>query len=212
MAAGDERILESLAPAALAGLDVVHLKVRREVDLGRFQQRDVALAADGNLERCCIVGAERVAGEGGSHAECAHAASERGGSPGGNLAHLNLDGGSGNPFAYGAVFVLEKAVEDAAGVAVLVAHVHKAHQFCRIDDYLSCLLWNEGPGTQYGGIVDLVAYALAVEFDIGGSLNFLAPESVESGEAGVFEAAYVDPVEELESCTDGLAYHGFGLA
>ena len=81
---------------------------------------------------------------------------------------------------------------------MLRAHVDEAHKLGRVDGNLSGLLGNEGPAAEHGGVVDAVAHALAVELDIGWSLHFLAPESVESRELGVFESAYVDTVVELK--------------
>ena len=217
-AARNERILEGLGtvgPALVGrtrGLHVVSLEVRRERDLGGFHQRDIALARHRDDQRRRIMRPQRILADPGRHAILAHGAGEAGRSAARQGGHLDADRRGHHPLALGHIVILEKIVEDGAGLGTLGPYIHQAHDFGRVDGERSRLLRDEHPPAEDRRIEHLVPHLLTLEFDILGSIHLLTPETVELRELRIFKTGQVRPLVDLEGRRDGFAYDGLPLA
>ena len=189
-----------------AGLDVIDLEIRREVELGRFQQGHVALSGHRDNEGGRIVRLQGILAQVGRYLEVSHAASEGSRGPGRQGFHMHLGRLGGHPLADGHVVAAEEIVKDGAGGAALL-DVHQAHHLGGFDALVSGLLGNEHPAAEHRGIVHGAVHLLALEFDVGGRFHFLAPEAAEGRKAGVFKALQIGPVINLEGGRDGLSHH-----
>ena len=212
VAARDERILERLASRGSAGrpvgilgcLDVVYFKIGGELDLRSLQQGDIALSGNGDQQRGCIVGFQRILAQPGGHRKRTHATAVGGRCTGRQAADRYGGGRSRHALADLADIVLKEAVKDAVGAA-LDPDVDQAYQFRRIDLQGAGLLGNQHPAAQDGAVVDFIAEHFPVETDVGRGLHLLAPEAVEGRETGIFESGDVHPLVEFQRSGDRLA-------
>ena len=197
--------------AALVGIDgrfdVVHLEVRRELDLGRIQQGDVALAGDRDQQGCGVVRLERILAQACIHAEFTHATAKGRRGAGGQGLHVQ-GGRLGAPaLPDGGILGAEEIVEDGARSGAAALLVHQAHDLGRLDGLVTVLLGNEHPPAQHGAVVHRSVHLLPLELNVGRGIHLLAPETVEGREAGVLEAHQVGPVVDFEGGGDGLSQH-----
>ena len=212
--ARNEGILEGLGPggAALvrihAGLDVIHLEVRRETELGRFQQGHVALSGHRYHQGGRVVRLQGILAQMGRYLEISHAAPKGCRSAGGQGFHMHLGRLGGHALADGHIVGAEEIVKDGAGGAALL-DVHQAHHFGRLDGLVSGLLRDDDPAAEHGGIVHGSVHLLPLELNVGRGFHFLAPKAVKRGETGILKALQVGAVINLEGGGDGFShYHG----
>ena len=212
MAARDERILEELASGDIAGLDVVYLKIGREIDLGGVEQRDIAVSCDPDLKRGCVVDGKFVSGKRCGHAELAHSAAEGGRRTVGKPVHMHRDRIRGQTLAYTLIVVLEKFVKNRPGGRSVHPDIDHADHLRRVDDDVARLLRNESPASYQRNIVYFPVNAFSMEFQICRSLGLLTPEAVESRELDILETYEIHPLVKFERRRDGLPDHHIGLA
>ena len=151
-------------------------------------------------------------GQPGGHAELSDSAPEGCRSPVGKPPHMHGLRFGDQPLAYALVVILEELVEDAARGRPVHADVDHADHLHRIYDQVARLLGDEVPAVDERDVVYLAAHILAVEVQIGRSLEILAPESVEIRIFDVLETDEVHPLVELQRGGDGLAENHVGLA
>ena len=124
-----------------------------------------------------------------------------------HLAALRADS-----FPYGTVVILEEAVKDAVDAGGRGSDIDKANQLSRFYSDVAGLLRYQDVRAEYGGVVNIVIVAFALELNIGGGKGFLTPEAVESRELGILEAGDIDTLLEFESCGNRLAHNDIAAA
>ena len=217
-AARNEGVLEGLGSVRAAlvggrgGFHVIHLEIRREIDLRRFHQGNIALAGHGDDQRGRIVRLQGILAQFRTHVVLAYRTGESGRGAAGKGGDLDVHGRGHHPLTLRDIVVLEEIVEDGAGPRPCRPDIHEADDLGRVDGQGASLLRDEDPAAEEGGVVHLVAHLFALEFDALRGIHLLAPETVELRELGILEARQVRPLVDLEGGGDGLAHDGLPFA